>query len=118
MGAITINGTSVDVRFTRGEKVAGLLRDIEVPLRCVRAVAVEPDGLQAARGVRAPGLAVPGMRKIGTWRGKGFRTAVSVRRDQKALRLVLEDHRYSEILIGVADADHVASQLRQAMASL
>ena len=117
MATITIDQSSVRVHFTRGEKLAGLLRDIEVPHRSLRAVTVEPDALQAARGMRAPGLAVPGLRKVGTWRGKGQRTAVSVRRDQPALRLTLVDHPYSELLIGAADADQVASRLQEATRS-
>lgn len=114
MATIKLNLTAVRVDFTRGEKLAGLLRDIEVPLACVREVAVERDGLQAARGIRAPGLAIPGLRKVGTWRGKGRRTAVSVRRDQPALRLTLDGHKYSDLLIGLSDADQVASRLRGA----
>ncbi len=114
MAKINLNSTTASVDFTRAEKLAGLLRDIEVPLACVQEVAVEPDGLQAARGVRAPGLAIPGLRKVGTWRGKGRRTAVSVRRDQPALALTLDGHKYSELLIGLDDADQVASRLRGA----
>jgi hypothetical protein len=114
MATINLNPTAASVDFTRGEKLAGLLRDIEVPLTCVREVAVERDGLQAARGVRAPGPAIPGLRKVGTWRGKGCRTAVSVRRDQPVLRLTLDGHTYSELLVGLDDADQVASRLRGA----
>lgn len=113
MATVTTDFTTLYVRFSRGEKIAGLLGDIAVPLHCVQEVAVERDALKAARGVRAPGLAIPGLRKIGTWRGRGIRTAVCVRRDQPALRLTLKGHRYSELLIGVADAGQVASQLRE-----
>lgn len=113
MATVTTDSTTMYVRFSRGEKIAGLLRDIAVPLHGIQAVAVEHDGLKAAKGVRAPGLAIPGLRKIGTWRGRGIRTAVCVRRDQPALRLTLNGHKYSELLIGVADADQVASQLRE-----
>ncbi len=111
MATIDINPTTLTVRFTRGERIAGLLGDIEVPLTQVRTVTVEEDGLTATRGIRAPGLALPGRRKIGTWRGRGRRSAVSVRRGQPAVRLQLQGHRYDELLIGTPAAAEVARRL-------
>jgi hypothetical protein len=116
MASISINPGMLSVRFTRAEKVGGLLRDIEVPLAQIRAVAVEDHGLEAARGLRAPGLAIPGLRKTGTWRRRGLRTAVSVRAGEPAVRLKLDGHRYSELLIGQAEAAQIAEQLRAAAA--
>ena len=113
MATVTTDSTTMYVRLSRSEKIAGLLRDIAVPLDSVQEVAVEPDGLKAANRVRAPGLAIPGLRKIGIWRGGSGRMAVCVRRDQPALHLTLHGHKYSELLIGVANADQVASQLRE-----
>lgn len=114
MASIHINTDAVHVRFTLAEKLAGLLRDIDEPLTRVRAVTVENDGLSAARGVRAPGLALPGRRRIGTWRGRGRRAAVSVRRGQPAVRIALEGSKYSELLIGTPAATEVADRLRSA----
>ena len=96
------------VRFTLGERIAGLLlRDVELPLSAVDEVEVVQDGVAAVRGVRAPGLAVPGVR-IGTWRRRGTRSLVSVRSGQPALRLRLHGERWDEVLVGAAGAsDHV-----------
>jgi hypothetical protein len=99
MAMIDVNETSVTVHFTRAEKLAGLLRDITVPLASVSAVTVEPDELRAARGICAPGLAIPGRRKKGTWRQRGQRSAVSVRKGELALRVQLTNCKYSELLI-------------------
>jgi hypothetical protein len=114
MATITTTPDTLSVRFTRAEKVAGLLRDIDVPLAKIRAVVVESDGLRAARGTRAPGLALPGRRKIGTWRRPGHRTAVAVRAGEPAVRITLHDHKYSALLIGTPTAAQVAGQLRAA----
>lgn len=114
MATISLNPRTLSVRFTRLEKVSGLLRDIEVPLARVRSVAVEDDGLLAARGLRAPGLALPGRRKIGTWRRPGQRTAVSVRAGEPAMRITLGDDRYSALLIGTPAAAQLADELRAA----
>lgn len=111
MATITMNQHTVSIRFTRAEKVAGLLRDIDVPRTAVTSATAVGDGLRAARGMRAPGLAIPGRRKIGTWRRRGHRSAVCVRRDEPALSLALSGGKYDEVLIGAADARALAEQL-------
>lgn len=115
MATITWTATDLSVTFSRYEKVAGLLRDVHVPVDAVASVAVEPDGLRAARGMRAPGLGLPGLRKIGTWRrrtdGRTRRTAVSVRRGQPAVRIELRGTSWDQILVGHDGARAVAAEL-------
>jgi hypothetical protein len=57
---------------------------------------------------------LPWRRKIGTWRGRGHRTAVSVRAGEPAVRVTLGDAKYSELLIGTPAAAKLVSQLRAA----
>ena len=71
MATVQLDETTVTVRFTRAEKFWGVLRDVEFPRSAVREVEVVPEPLSAVRGLRAPGLAWPGLRKIGTWRRRG-----------------------------------------------
>lgn len=112
MAHLHLDPASLTVHFGTAEKILGLVRDLEVPLSAVRSVAVEADGVRATRGLRAPGLALPGLRKIGTWRSRGHRALVCVRRDQPALLITLAGHRYSELLIGADDAEGIAESLR------
>jgi hypothetical protein len=104
MTLLQLSPDTLSVRFTILEKVAGLIRDLDVPLAAVHRVSVEPDGLRATHGVRAPGLGLPGYRKIGTWRGRGRKSLVSVRRGQPALRIALRGERYDELVLGLDDA--------------
>ena len=76
----------------------------------VTSTRVEQEGLHAVQGVRAPGLGLPGIRLIGTWRGKG-RTLVSVRRGEAAVVVELTGQRYDRLVIGVADASELAASL-------
>ena len=116
MATITSTPTSLSVTFSRFEKVAGLLRDISVPVASIASVTLEPDGIKAARGVRAPGLGVPGRRKIGTWRqrrdGRSIRTAVSVRAGQPAVRIELHGTSWDHLLIGHDDGERISGELR------
>lgn len=111
MTTITVTPDLLRIRLTRFEKVAGLVRDLDVPLSAVRSAEVVADGLAAARGVRAPGLGLPGIRKVGTWRGAGTKTLVSVRRDQPALLLGLSGMRYDRVLVGSDQAQEYADRL-------
>ena len=79
MTTITLHDDVLSVTFTTGEKIAGLIGDQRVPMTAVRCAEVVPDGLAAARGLRAPGLGLPGVRKIGTWRRPSGTSLVAVR---------------------------------------
>jgi hypothetical protein len=114
MAAVQLTPTTVTVHFTTAEKIAGLLRDVELPRAAVRGAEVVPEPLTAMRGLRAPGLALPGRRKVGTWRRPGERTLVCVRRGQPAVRVRLEGARYDALLLGADDAAALADALASA----
>lgn len=109
---MTLSETTVRLRFRAWEKVAGLIRDLDVPVSAIRAVEVVEDGLAATRGLRAPGLGLPRLRKVGTWRGRGHKSLVSVRRHQPAVRLRLTGQRFDEVLVGADDAAALLERLR------
>jgi hypothetical protein len=111
MATLAVTDSTLGVRFTRAEKLSGWVRDTEAPRSAIRSVEVVTDALKAPRGLRAPGLGLPGLRKIGTWRAPGERTLVSVRRDQPALLVRLEGQRYDTWLIGADDAAMVADRI-------
>jgi hypothetical protein len=111
MATLQVLPPVLSLRLTRGEKIVGLLRDVDVPLAAVRDVAVVDDAVAATSGLRAPGLGLPGVRKIGTWRGAGRRTLVCVRRGQPAVRVRLDGQRWDELLVGADDAEAVVAAL-------
>ena len=114
MASIEITPETLTVRFSTSERVLGLVRDITVPRSAVGDVTVEADALAAVRGLRAPGLGLPGLRKVGTWRGFGGaprRTAVSVGKGQPAVRIALLGQRWDELVIGADDATELAARL-------
>jgi hypothetical protein len=118
MATLQVTPPTLAVRLTTAEKLAGLLRDVEVPLSAVREVEVVADPLAELRGLRgglrAPGLALPGVRKIGTWRRPGERTLVSVRHDQPAVRVRLDGERWTTLLVGADDAAVLAGSIAAA----
>lgn len=111
MATLHLTDTTLVVRFTTAEKLGGRVRDVEVPRAAVRSVEVVADGLTAPRGLRAPGMGMPGVRKIGTWRRRGERTLVSVRANQPAVRIRLDGQRYDTLLVGADDAAALAERI-------
>ncbi|WP_196469670.1 S9 family peptidase [Planomonospora sp. ID91781] len=113
MATMTMTGGELVLALGRGEQVAGLHGDIRVPLSAVREVAVVRNPMAEVRGLRAPGLAVPGRTKIGTWRRAGSRSFVVARRDVPAVRVALSGARYDELLISDAAATELAARIRE-----
>lgn len=113
MSTITMTPGTLSIRLTPLEKVLGLLRDQDVPRAAVTGAEVVPDGMAAVRGLRAPGLALPGRRKLGTWRGRGVKRLVDVRRGQPALLVRVTGHAYDELLIATPRAAELAEQLQR-----
>jgi hypothetical protein len=113
MATVTTTPHTLRVSLSRAERVLGLLRDLEVPRSAVQSVEVVPDGVAATRGLRAPGLGLPGHR-IGTWRGRGEKTLVSVRRGRPAVRVRLTGQRFDTLLLGVDDPAAVTGALTTA----
>lgn len=117
MADLELTQDRVIVRLTGAEQVWALRRqEIAVPLEAIRAVAVVPDGLSATHGLRAPGLGVPGRRKVGTWRGRGSRTFVCVRRGEPAVRIRLRGRApFDTLLVGNEQAEALAAELSRAL---
>ncbi len=111
MTTINLSPTTVGIRLTRLEKLLGLARDLEVPVDAVRSARVVPDGIAAARGLRAPGLGIPGYRLIGTWRGRRSKALVSVRGRRPALLLEIVGQRFDRVLVTVEEPQEYVDQL-------
>ncbi|MER7457694.1 hypothetical protein [Micromonospora sp. NPDC126480] len=112
MAVVEIDRDSVHVRLSTAEKIWALRGDVTFPRSAVRQVEVLPDGLAATRGLRAPGLGLPGLRKVGTWRGRAGTEFVSVRGGEPAVRITLAGQRYDAVLIGAAGPEQLARSLR------
>ena len=111
MTTARVHDATLTVSFSAAEKVVGLLRDQHIPLTAIRAVEVVPDGLEAARGLRAPGLALPGRRKIGTWRSRAGTSLVAVHGHRPAVRLTVQGQRYATLLISIDAPEELAASL-------
>ncbi|MGV0837940.1 hypothetical protein [Mycolicibacterium thermoresistibile] len=111
MAEIRYDGSDLVVELSTGEKIAALHGDVRVPRAAVRTIDVVDDALGAVRGVRAPGLGLPGCAKIGTWRRRDGHTFAVARAGRPGVRIRLDGQRYAELVISVPDAERVAATL-------
>jgi hypothetical protein len=112
MARVEVTSDEVLVQLSVGERVAALHGDLRLPRAAVRGVEVVDHALAALRGIRAPGLGLPRIVAIGTWRHQGGKDFVVARRGQRGLRLVLTGQPWRAVLVGLADPDEVARRLR------
>jgi uncharacterized protein len=117
MAALTFDHEALHLTLTGGEKLAALHGDIDVPLGDVRGVRLEPDPLAAVRGLRAPGLGLPGRVKIGTWRGPDQRSFVVARRGVPAVRVQLANAKHDELLVSTPEAERIVAALGDRLAA-
>ncbi|GGS78437.1 hypothetical protein GCM10010156_41430 [Planobispora rosea] len=113
MATMTITGGELVLALSQGEKAAGLHGDLRMPRAAVREVAVVENAVAHARGLRSPGLALPGRIKIGTWRSPGRRTFVVAHRDVPAVRVTLDGADYDELLVSDENAAELAGRIRE-----
>ena len=112
---VDVEGADLKLRLTWCDKMAALVGDQTVQLTAIRDVAVVPEPLRAISGVRSPGLAIPGITKVGVWRRHGRRTLVVVRRGQQAVRIEADGQRFDSYLIGVDDPIAAAARIRRSI---
>jgi len=105
MASIEVTDRDVRIALSTAEKVFALRGDVSFPRDAIRSVERFDDGLDAVKGFRAPGLALPGVVKIGTWRRRSGKELVVVRRDEPALRIELDGQPFGAVVVGGADVE-------------
>ena len=113
---ISITDEVVTFRIRGLHKLLALRSKIRVPLRSI--VAVEPGeaATGAARGWRLFGSWIPGLITAGTFARDGQWWFWDVVRPTRALAITLTQHRYSRLIVEVADPGDALLRLRQALA--
>jgi len=121
VSTVEIQDDAFRLRLTPFERLLSLHGDLVVPWAAVTGVEVIPDAYAAVVGLRAPGLALPGLRLLGTWRtsrGPEFVDVPSRREHQvPGVRLALRDQPFVSVLVGASDADALAALVERHVTS-
>jgi hypothetical protein len=109
MACVSVDVDRVRVSFTTREKILGIVGNLDVPVSSVVS-ASEVRSWREVRGWRV-GLGLPGYWLLGTWRSKGHKQLVALRRDVPAVRLTLRGEKYDEVLVETPDPAAILSRL-------
>jgi hypothetical protein len=109
MADLEIRSEVLRVRFTRAEKVWGLMRDLDLPVASVRAAALVQQWREV-RGFRV-GTSIPRLWLTGRWYGRYGRQLVALRRGKPAVHLWLRDQKYDELLVSTDHPEIVLAGL-------
>ena len=96
-------------------KLWALKSRIDVPLAHVRGATVDPGIVREPKGLRAPGLHVPGAAVIGTFRRDGEKHFWDVTGRAHPVVVQLVDEDYDRLIVEVADPHAVVDQVNRAV---
>jgi hypothetical protein len=111
MPTVTITSDAVTVRLSPAEKIGALHGDVSVPRSAIVSATIVADPMQAVSGLRAPGYAMPGHAKLGTWHHWDGRDFIAVYANRPAVELRLTGQQYQRLLVSTDDPAAVVAQL-------
>jgi hypothetical protein len=111
MAHLEIDSTSLWLRMSRIERIAGLHKDVEVPVAEVAQVRAADDAWAEMRGMRAPGTGIPKVLMIGTMRSKDVKDFCVVRGRGPAVVVEVSSGEFSRLVVSDADASNTVERL-------
>jgi len=118
MAHVSITQDRLNVELTGLRRLWAFKRRIQVLLTHVRGATVDPGVFAEPKGVRSPGLHVPGMAALGSFRRDGEWTFWEARVGDRSVVIELRDERYTRLVLQVADPRAVVDQVNSAVAAV
>ena len=117
MAHIELEPDRLHVRLGPLEKLGALHGDLCIPLAAISSVRVDADPFASVRGLRAPGVGVPRVALLGTWRRRRGSSFVAAYRGQPAIVLDVDDERHERVIVSTADAASMRRTITKALAA-
>jgi hypothetical protein len=97
------------------DKLWGLRRRIDVPLDQVRGATYDPGATYTGKGLRAPGLALPGVKWTGTFYRDGDKSYWNVRAGGQTIVIELAGAKFARLYLTVGDAHTTVDRINAAV---
>ena len=119
MADIELTGDVLTVHIRGVDRLLALQSTVEVPLRHIAGVEVDPpDAHRVWHGLRMGGTNLPGVITAGHFVQHGQWSFWDVHDPAKSIAIELHDEGYSRLVIGVDDPETTAASIRSALAEL
>lgn len=115
MARVSIQDGQLFVELQGLHQLWAFKRGIRVPLAHVRGATVDPGVVRGPKGVRAPGLHLPGSAVIGTFNCDGEKHFWDVRTGRNAIVIELLHERYTRLIVDVEQPRAIVDLINQAM---
>jgi len=114
MAHVLIENDHLLVKLQGWHQVWALTRAVRVPVDHVRGATADPGIVHEPKGLRAPGLHVPGAAVIGTFTRDGERNFWGVRDGSHAIVIELAQERFTRLVVDVEHPRAVVDLINQA----
>lgn len=114
MNTVTISGATLQVEPCGLDKVWTFTRRLDIPLAHVRGATFDPGANAEPKGVRRPGLAVPG-KWAGTFVHNGSRSFWNVSRPGDTVVITLADERFAQLVLSVDEPRELVDRINAAV---
>ena len=117
MNTVTIIDNTLVVEPRGLDKFWALTRELRIPLGRVRGATVDPGAAHDYKGLRNPGLGVPGVKWAGTFTLDGERHFWNVTGSAATIVVQLADEHYDRLYLTVADPSANVDAINAAIAT-
>ena len=115
MATIRIDDDHLVVQLAGINRLWALRSGLRVPLAHVRGATFDPGVVRERKGLRAPGLHIPGVAAVGTFYRNGEKLLWEVYRGRRAVVLQLADESYDRVVVEVGDPRAVVAAINAAL---
>ena len=116
MNTVTLKPDHLVVEPTGLDKVWSFTRALQIPLAHVRGATADPGANDEPKGVRAPGLSVPG-KTAGTFYRDGEKIFYNISRPRDTIVIELADEEYHRLVPTVDDPRRLVQAIHNAIGS-
>jgi hypothetical protein len=113
MASLRVHPDRLEIHLTKAEKTLSLRReDIVIPRESIRSVTITDDPWIWIRGIRAPGVEVPLVIAVGTWKFHGGKDFLAIKRRRQAVVIDLIEDDFSRVILTTNHAPDLIASLK------
>ena len=113
MASLRVHPDRLEIHLTKAEKTLSLRRDdLVVPRENIRSVTITDDPWIWIRGIKSPGLEVPLVLAVGTWKFHGGKDFLAIKRRRQAVVIDLGDEDFARVILTTNHAPDLIASLQ------
>jgi hypothetical protein len=106
-----VNGNNLEIRLSGLSVLWTLKKTLSFPLKNVVGATYDPKAVSLPKGFRSPGLHIPRIQTAGSYSVNGERHFWHVSSGKNTVVIRLQDEKYSQLVIEVANAEELISKI-------